>query len=260
MVKVNLAGVGFRLDLLHEKNNQRFRKYMTDRDKEMADSDQSGREEEYVSWKMISFQGVSRVDLQKNAECEFQYILLPISDRLLKYGKCIIHGTAFKWRGLGSIFMGPSGIGKSTQYKNWKREYGHEVEILNGDKPILEKRDDNSYYIHPSPWKGKEGWAGMKGARLGGIIYLEQTVHNDIKRLKPSEAAVPILCQLFYSVETRCQVEQAVSFTRGILENVPIWRLQNTGDAASAILTHSILSEHFAKEYFKEDSGKGEQS
>lgn len=260
MVKVNLAGVDFRLDLLHEKNNQRFRKFMADWAKELEGCGRSEKEEEYVSWKMISFQGVSKTDLQKNAKCEFQYLLLPISDRLLKYGKCVIHGTAFMWRGLGFIFMGPSGIGKSTQYKNWKKEYGKEVEILNGDKPILEKRDDHSYYIYPSPWKGKEGWAGMTGAKLGGIIYLEQASHNDIKRLEPSEAAAPIFCQLFYSGETRDLVEQAVSFTRGILENIPIWRLKNVGDAASAILTHNILSEYFTKEYFKEGSEKGEQS
>ena len=268
MVKVNLAGIDFRLDLLHEKNKKRFGRFMEDQTKESGGyncSDQRAaacpglgydslkadfpdpaekKEEGYVSWRDISFKDINGDLLKENPEWEYQYILLPISDTLLKYGKCVIHGTAFLWHGSGFIFMAPSGTGKSTQFQNWKRTYGKEVEILNGDKPILERGDGDGYYIHPSPWKGKEGWASMAGARLGGIICLEQASYNEIQLLDPSEAAIPVFSQLLYSAGSPDLIEQAVSFTRGILEQVPVWRLKNTGDVDSVILTHDTLTDY----------------
>ena len=69
--------------------------------------------------------------------------LIPvISDWLLPKG-CVFHSAAFWWRGKAYLLTGPSGIGKSTQLRNWMDLYPKETELINGDKPIL-CFDDNT--------------------------------------------------------------------------------------------------------------------
>ena len=115
-----------------------------------------------------------------------------VSDALLPYGRILFHGAAILWRGRVWVFTANSGTGKTTQYMLWKLCFGSEVKILNGDKPLLEFRE-GGILVHPSPWRGKEGLGSLDAAPLGGIILLEQSEENRMRRLLPAEAAGPLL-------------------------------------------------------------------
>lgn len=54
---------------------------------------------------------------------------------LLPHGRAIIHAVCFVWCGKAWLICAPSGVGKTTHYKQWKRLFPNEVEMLNGDKP-----------------------------------------------------------------------------------------------------------------------------
>jgi len=97
------------------------------------------------------------------------------------------HGAVFSWHGRAFMFTAKSGTGKSTQLKNWLQLYGDEINIINGDKPILAIRDDQ-VLVYPSPWKGKEGW-GQDDVMLplAGIIFLEQDRINEIRKMNIRE-------------------------------------------------------------------------
>ena len=56
---------------------------------------------------------------------------------LLPHGRAIIHAVCFVWCGKAWLICAPSGVGKTTHYKQWKRLFPNEVEMLNGDKPVL---------------------------------------------------------------------------------------------------------------------------
>lgn len=87
---------------------------------------------------------------------EYMELCPKLSDAMLPFNRVFFHGTAFLWRGKAWIFAAVSGTGKTTQYLHWKALYGEEVQIINGDKPVL-AFDDGNITVHPSPWNGKEG-------------------------------------------------------------------------------------------------------
>ena len=178
---------------------------------------------------------------------EYHLLHLVVSNALLPYRRCLFHGTAFLWQGRAWLFSAPSGTGKTTQFRRWRSLYRDEVSILNGDKPILEFTDCGQIMVHPSPWKGKERWGGMQKAPLGGIIYLEQGKENKITRMKPQEAVIPIYKQFLFLPETGDAIHAVCQLEDALLRNIPVWKLVNLGDAASARLTHDVLLKYLER-------------
>ena len=171
-------------------------------------------------------------------------VLLAVSQKLLPYGRCVMHGAAISWKGKGYIFTGPSGVGKTTQYRNWRRMFGDEVRIINGDKPVLCRDPEGSFSAHPSPWRGKEHYGSSTlSAPLEGIICLEQAQENRVRRLAPSEALLPVMYQLFRSPKTLEDIRHFVTFTRSLLERVPVWELCCRPDAEAVRMLAEALSE-----------------
>ena len=108
-------------------------------------------------------------------------------DALMRRDRIVFHGAAFRWHQRAWLFSAPSGTGKTTQLKNWQRLFGGEMEIMNGDKPILELCADGHVLVRPYPWKGKEGLGRDDiTAPLGGIILLRQDRENRIARATPA--------------------------------------------------------------------------
>ena len=175
------------------------------------------------------------------AYTEYMALCVQASDALLPHRRCVFHGTAFIWRGRAWIFTAPSGTGKTTQYILWKSLYGEQIQMLNGDKPILAWAEDGQIWVYPSPWTGKEGMGRGEAAPLGGGIYLAQGRENTIAPLAPAQAAAPLFCQFLFSAATAAAVEQACALEEQLLATVPVWLLVNRGDEASARLTHDTI-------------------
>ena len=164
---------------------------------------------------------------------------LKISDALLPYGRTVFHGVAFLWCGQAFLFTGESGVGKTTQYLLWKLLYGADVQMINGDKPIL-AFDGPRIWVHPSPWTGKEGMGQPIDAPLGGIVLLRQGPGNLIRRLTAEESTQALRAQLLVSRDGPAVRRMAERLAR----EVPVWLLTNRGDEASARICHDALAEH----------------
>ena len=172
---------------------------------------------------------------------EFHQLIGPVSAFLLKYGRCLFHGAAFLWHGAAWIITGPSGVGKTTQLLLWQKLFGHEVELINGDKPVLECRADQSVWVHPSPWNGKEQFSGSKSGKLAGIVLLEQADRNEISRMDLRACMMPVYCQFLYLADHEEEIRAVGRMQDVLLRNVPVWKLRNRGDRDSAALTHDTL-------------------
>ena len=172
---------------------------------------------------------------------EYNLLLYHICNLLLPYNRCFFHAVAICIHNRAWLISAPSGTGKSTQYRHWKTLFGDEVRLICGDKPILEFRDSGDIIVHPSPWKGKERWPGSEPAKLAGIIYLEQGDHNEIRPMSVSEAVVPLYTQVLYQPKNETELRQVSSMLDHLLRQVPVWKLINVGDEASARLTYETI-------------------
>ena len=167
-----------------------------------------------------------------------------VCDRLMRSDRFVFHGATFLWRGAAYVFTAPSGTGKTTQLRLWRSLFPDEVSILNGDKPIFEITGSGRVLVHPSPWKGKEGYGRDDlVVPLGGIILLRQAPYNRIRRMGPAGAARKLFGRIYSAFQTEEEVLLAAGLIERLLEAAPVWLLENKGDAGSARLTYAALME-----------------
>lgn len=169
-------------------------------------------------------------------------LLMPLASRaLLGQDAALVHGVGFLWRGKAWLITAPSGVGKTTQLNHWRRQWPEELELINGDKCVLELGEDGRFWLHPCPWTGKEGDAGTACAPLGGVILLEQAGENSIGRLAPQDAALRMLQAFILNYDTEEEARSAAAMTERLLRSVPVWLLRNRGDAASSALIRETI-------------------
>ena len=123
-----------------------------------------------------------------------------MAEILPDYGRMVFHGAVITCEGRGYLFTAPSGTGKSTHIRQWRKYLGDKVDIVNGDKPILAVcEDETGVHIraYGTPWAGKERWQKNHSAEVEGICFLKQGEKNTIRRLEPGECLYPIMHQVY---------------------------------------------------------------
>ena len=150
--------------------------------------------------------------------CVYRHIaqLLPTKNRV------VMHGVALKYLDSGFLFIAPSGVGKTTHTKLWQDYLGERVEIINGDKPILEF-SDSGIILHSNPWCGKEGFYKKTTAKLHGICILSRG-ENNIRQVDFSDSLNSILVQIFMPKQENLAEKTLVLLER--LSSVKIYKLK----------------------------------
>ena len=137
-----------------------------------------------------------------------------IAEKLPLYDRIVFHGAAIEYGGKAYIFTAPSGTGKTTHIKLWKRYLGDKVKIINGDKPIL-SLSDGKITVHGTPYAGKEGWQTNMSAELGGICFLSRAKDNEITAVSPKDAFTRLYLQTY-----KPKTEEAVRKTFEIIRTL----------------------------------------
>lgn len=104
-----------------------------------------------------------------------------------------LHASLVEKDGYGVVFLGPSGMGKSTQAKLWVEHQG--ADFIIGDRPGL-RRIDGKWIGFGMPWDGKDGIRQQKQVPIRAFISLEQAPENSIRRLTKQEAMMVLLNQV----------------------------------------------------------------
>ena len=139
--------------------------------------------------------------------------------------RMLLHASIISLDGKAYGFLGRSGTGKSTHTRLWM-QYLDGVEIVNGDKPILQCKDEE-IFAYGTPWMGKEGWGKNTVAPLKGLCFLEQAKENKICRLTKVEAVSRIFTQVFLP-EDEAMVDKTLQFIDKLVKNVPMYLLKCT--------------------------------
>ncbi|PJM78659.1 hypothetical protein [Bifidobacterium scaligerum] len=190
-------------------------------------------------------------------------ILRKIAETIPTFRRLVFHGATISYANHAYIFTAPSGTGKTTHIRLWKRLFGDEVSVINGDKPIL-KIDSPRIVAYGTPWAGKERWETNMQAPVAGICIVtraceKDTYHDDMKhsidstrftdehgiansctRIKPDEALPLILRQTYMPTDPKSAIA-TLDLLDSLLRDIPIYRLRCTISKAAVRASSSAM-------------------
>ncbi len=146
-----------------------------------------------------------------------------IAKRLPAYNAFVMHGAAIEYKGKAICFTAKSGTGKTTHIKLWRKYFGSDVNIINGDKPIIRLKDD-SFYVYGSPWSGKENYNSNINAPLKSICFIQQDKNNSIDKLDFHQSLNLMLPQIFL-IPNPDITNKTVDLIGKMLSNTDCWKL-----------------------------------
>lgn len=127
-------------------------------------------------------------------------LLRKLAEILPSHSRILMHGASISYNERAYLFTAPSGTGKSTHIRLWKKYLGDDVKIVNGDKPFISL--ENQPMIYGSPWAGKENWHRNCKMPLKGICFVQRGTMNLIRRIEPSDCLSLLFKQVYLPADT----------------------------------------------------------
>jgi hypothetical protein len=159
------------------------------------------------------------------APLEYPLDELLIMHRLTQEKAIELHGSGIvRANGLGNLFVGHSGAGKSTTTRLWTDR--ENVEVLSDDR-IIVRHDESSptrMRIYGTPWHGEAMYASPNSAPLARIFVLEHGHGNVITPLSPSQAVAELFARSFVPFHRHEYVDSALVFLEELANAVPVYR------------------------------------
>lgn len=138
------------------------------------------------------------------------------------YNRILMHGASIEYHGQAYLFTAPSGTGKSTHIRLWKKYLGDDVKIVNGDKPFISL--DGEPLIYGAPWAGKENWHRNCSAPLAGICFVQRGTENSIRKMEASEC-LPLLFKQVYLPSDALAAGLTLELIDTLIKKVPLYLL-----------------------------------
>ena len=152
---------------------------------------------------------------------------LLIMHRLTQEKAIELHGCGIvRANGIGNLFVGHSGAGKSTTTRLWgERE---PVDVLSDDRIIVrrDKANPQKMRMYGTPWHGEAMFASPESAPLARILILQHGHGNVLIPLSDSEAAAELFARSFVPFHRHEYVDAALEFLQELVEAVPVYRYE----------------------------------
>lgn len=148
----------------------------------------------------------------------------------------MIHASVSVKDGLGYLFLGKSGTGKSTHSRLWK-ESMPDVWLLNDDNPVLRVIDGRTY-VYGTPWSGKTPCYKNEFVPVQAIVDLEQAPENRISRLSPLQGYAALMPSCSSMKWDRKWADAEHSTLEKVIMGVGCWHLRCLPDTDAAKLSY----------------------
>ena len=156
-----------------------------------------------------------------------------------------LHAALVEKDGYGVVFLGPSGMGKSTQAKLWVEYQG--ADFIIGDRPGL-RRIDGQWIGFGMPWDGKDGIRQQKQVSIRALVSLEQAPENSIRRLTKQEAMIVLLNQVMMPMWDDAAMAQLTPLMGLLADEIPFYHLKNLPNREATELTREVICETCSSE------------
>jgi len=151
-----------------------------------------------------------------------------------------LHASVIEMEGKALLFMGKSGTGKSTHSRLWQ-EFVPGCTLLNDDEPIVRMLNDGSVRVYGAPWSGSTPCYRNASAEVAAFVRLYQSPKNRLTPLKGVEAFASLYQSAAILRSDKENREKIITTVSDILEQTPVYRLDNRPDREAVSLTETLL-------------------
>lgn len=141
-----------------------------------------------------------------------------------------LHCATIEDQGRGILFLGPSGIGKTTQAERWAEFRG--ASIINGDVGFVQ-RTEREYIAWGTPWHGSSPYCLNASVPVKALVVLKQAPENRLRELTGFEKVSEIAGSVFYPTWLEDGMELCTDTLNHLLTDLPVYRLDNRADRES---------------------------
>ena len=159
---------------------------------------------------------------------------------LIQNNGVMLHSASIEYNGRGVLFSAPAGTGKSTHVHLWREKYG--VGILDGDVTAC-RMLDGSPYAYGLPWCGTSGEFMNKRLPLQAVVFLEQSAHNEIRKLDIAEAVVRLYARCFLFLGGEAMTDQVLETLEKLAGSIDCYVLSCRPDFEAVELVKKCLDE-----------------
>ena len=149
-----------------------------------------------------------------------------------------LHSSLVDIHGKGIMFLGPSGIGKTTQAELWMKY--RDAEIINGDM-VFVKQEPECFLGCGSPWHGSSPYCLNKQVPLSALIVLKQSNGNSIRRLTGFEMVSSVMSSVFFPTWYKEGHEAVCKTFDALLRSVPVYELSCRPDEEAVRLVEETV-------------------
>lgn len=141
----------------------------------------------------------------------------------------LVHGVAVEVEGRAYVFVGKSGIGKSTLAHIFTQaQLGR---ILTDDRIIIRTDDEFNLCAYGTPWNGELQFADAGYAPIEAIYFLEQAPRCSVQRLKDADATTRLYANCFLAGWPRAETLQHVlNSAAWVTDRIKCYNLSFTPD------------------------------
>ena len=149
-----------------------------------------------------------------------------------------MHASCVGLGGNAVLFTAPSGTGKSTQSRIWKKCFG--AKIVSGDRPFLQLLP-NEVRACGVPWDGKEQIFLQEDYPVAAIVEVRRAKRNSLRKLSVNQAFSLMMRQCFIPMWDDCIKFSLIETIRAVSGRVPFYRLFCLPEEGSAELLKKAL-------------------
>ncbi len=178
----------------------------------------------------------------KNSDLLSELMLVGIYSRLAQYRTILVHASLVDIPEVGGLlFVGASGVGKTTQAVLWEEIRG--ATIINGDKVFLGLREDcpGEVMAYGSPWKGNSPYCVNRRVPLRAIVVLERRAEKYIRRLSDLEVLISYVPRVFMPGWDPRLTEMVMDTLDGMLPLVPVYEMSCNPDASAVYMVEETV-------------------
>lgn len=148
------------------------------------------------------------------------------------------HSSLIDYQGHGLMFLGPSGIGKTTQAELWNKY--RDALIINGDIVFVQETEE-AFLGWGTPWHGSSPYCENTNVPVEALIILKQAPENSIRKLEGFEKVTAVSNSVFYPRWLENGMELCLETLDHLLSKIPVYELSCRPDEEAVELTEKTI-------------------